>query len=72
MNRLARSIVGGTIFFVLAASLGVALGFLGCLVRGLDFSFSHALFIEAKGGAVAGLAMAIVFFIGEPRPRKLH
>ncbi len=72
MNRMLKALVGGIIFFCLVFTMGFALTYLTFLLRGMEFLPSIAARVAAKGGAVAGVAMAIVFFIGEPRPRKPH
>lgn len=45
----------------------VALVFLRCWLEGLSFQLSVALISGLKGGAVVGVAIIVIFAIGEPR-----
>lgn len=48
----------------------VALVFIRCWLEGLSFQLSVALISGLKGGAVVGVAIIVIFAIGEPRRKS--
>jgi len=62
----------GAIGFAAVMFLAIAESYVSCLVRGITYSLSLAWPIAAKGGAVVGVALAVLTFIGSPKPRTKH
>ena len=69
---LLRSLLLGIVGFAIVASLAIAESYVSCLLRGATYSLSLALPIAVKGGSVLGVALAILTFIGSPKPRTKH
>jgi len=67
-----RSLLIGVVGFAIVAILAIAESYVSCLVRGVTYSLSLALPIAGKGGAVVGVALAVLTFIGSPKPRTKH
>jgi len=67
-----KSLLIGVVGFAAVAVLAIAESYVNCLVRGITYSLSLALPIAAKGGAVVGVALAVLTFIGSPKARTKH
>ncbi len=72
MKRIIKSMLFGAVMYSLVFSLIIAWSLIICLIRGVEIN--HTLFLVIlirglKGGVVPGVALAIIFYVGSPRPR---
>lgn len=73
MAKIFRALFYGLAAFFMVAALAIIESYIRCLVIGVNYSFMIAVPIAAKVGAVVGMAIMILTFIGPPKsenPRK--
>lgn len=54
----------------MVATLAIIESYIRCLVVGVEYKFFLALPIAVKSGAIAGIALVILTFIGAPKSKK--
>ena len=72
MTRILITLAVGCLFFVVMSAAALMIGWISCVLEGIEFDLAIGIPIAFRGGAVSAAIAMLIRNLPSPKPRTPH